>query len=42
MMQRLYTRRCRGCLDRSPHTHHLTWLGRLHYIGWRRPAKRLP
>ena len=27
------TRRCRGCEDKSVHTHHLTWLGRLRYTG---------
>ena len=46
---KLYTRRCRGCADPSPHTAHLTWLGTWRYIGrydakalllrtWRRPG----
>lgn len=29
-----YTRKCRGCADDSFHTHHLTRLGRWHYIGF--------
>lgn len=29
----LSTRRCRGCADLSPHTAHLTALGRLRYTG---------
>ena len=24
----LWTRRCRGCADATPHDSHLTWLGR--------------
>lgn len=27
----LYSRKCRGCADPSPHSHHLTILGRLRY-----------
>lgn len=27
----LSTRRCHGCADASPHSHHLTWLGRRRY-----------
>lgn len=30
---KLFSRRCRGCSDRSEHTDHLTWLGRWHYTG---------
>lgn len=33
LLNRLLTRRCRGCSDPSPHSHHLTWLGRLRYTG---------
>lgn len=33
----LSTRRCRGCADLSPHTGHLTALGRKRYTGrWSR------
>lgn len=31
LLIKLYTRRCRGCTDPSPHSHHLTWLGRRRY-----------
>lgn len=31
LLHKLYTRRCRGCADPSPHSHHLTLLGRMHY-----------
>ncbi len=30
---KLYTRRCKGCDVPEPHDSHLTWLGRMHYIG---------
>jgi hypothetical protein len=33
MLAKLWTRRCRGCDDRSPHTHHLTWYGRFVFRG---------
>jgi hypothetical protein len=26
-----WTRKCRGCKDLTPHTHHLTILGHLHF-----------
>lgn len=29
----LYTRRCRGCADTSPHTDHMTRFGNLRYLG---------
>lgn len=35
LLIKLYTRRCNGCKDSMPHTAHLTWLGKLRYIGWR-------
>lgn len=28
---RFWTRRCAGCSSPSPHTHHLTWWGRLYF-----------
>jgi hypothetical protein len=28
LRQRLWTRRCKGCDDLSPHTHHLTFMGK--------------
>lgn len=28
---KLLTRKCRGCQDPSPHSHHLTWIGRKRY-----------
>jgi hypothetical protein len=35
LLRRLYTRRCRdfNCLVDFPHSHHLTRLGRWHYVG---------
>lgn len=29
----LSTRKCTGCTDRSFHTAHLTWIGRLRFTG---------
>jgi hypothetical protein len=34
----LRTRRCTGCGEPAPHTHHLTWLGRRRYTRNRVPA----
>jgi len=31
MIAKLWTRRCGGCIDTSPHSHHLTWFGRLYF-----------
>lgn len=39
MIAKLWTRKCRGCTDRSPHSHHLTQFGRLyfrHFAGGRK------
>lgn len=37
ILNALTTRRCRGCSDPSPHSHHLTALGRKRYTGrWSR------
>jgi hypothetical protein len=33
LLIRMYTRRCKGCEDPSPHTAHLTPLGRWRYLG---------
>jgi hypothetical protein len=30
--QRLSFRRCDGCSDPSPHSHHLTWIGKRRYV----------
>jgi hypothetical protein len=30
--QRLSFRQCDGCSDPSPHTHHLTWIGKRRYL----------
>lgn len=30
---RLYVRRCKGCSDLSPHSHHLTRIGHRRFIG---------
>jgi hypothetical protein len=30
--QRLLFRRCGGCSDPSPHSHHLTWIGKRRYV----------
>lgn len=31
LLVKLSTRKCRGCDNTSPHTHHLTWIGRRRY-----------
>lgn len=31
LLTKLSTRKCRGCQDPAPHSHHLTWIGRKRY-----------
>jgi hypothetical protein len=35
MFIRLLMVKCRGCNDPFPHSHHLSRLGRVRYLGWR-------
>lgn len=32
LLTKLSSRKCRGCKDPSPHSHHLTWIGKLLYL----------
>lgn len=32
LLVKLSSRKCWGCKDPSPHSHHLTWIGKLRYL----------
>jgi len=37
LLIKLSARKCRGCSDDGFHTAHLTWIGRLRYLGRLKP-----